>query len=308
MSALTRLENRTLTAEDVFSSQDSMSCILNEIRDEVLKEVPDLSTAESRRRIASLAYKVARSKTALDDLGKQLVADWKSKSAMVDKERKRVRDNMDALRDEVRMPLTVWENEQQRIAFEKAEAERIEAERLEAERLAAEAKRMAEIKAREDELIRREAALKEEEERVKRIAFEKAEAERIEAERLDREKRITEEAAQRAKRDAALEILKAKQAQEKAERDAVLAVERERERIAKEAVERIEAERLEIEAAARKAAAAPDKEKIISYVKMLRDAINNKPVLATDAGEWLDVAEQKLIAIVDRINQKAGDM
>jgi hypothetical protein len=43
-----------------------------------------------------MAYKVARSKTALDDGGKKLVADLKQIPKKIDAERKRVRDPLDA--------------------------------------------------------------------------------------------------------------------------------------------------------------------------------------------------------------------
>jgi hypothetical protein len=230
MSTLAILEKKALSATTVFASKESLSSILMDIRGEVCKEVPDLSTAASRKRIASLAYKVSKSKTALDELGKQLVAEWKAKSAAVDKERKRVRDELDALRDEVRKPLTDWESEQ---------------ERIEAERIAIEAERIAEIKAREDALSLRESAFKAEQDRIERDDFDKAKE---------------------------------------------------------------EAERLAIDDAARKASAAPDKDKIIAYVETLRDAINNTPSLTTDAQAWLNVAVQKLTSIVDRIDQKAGEM
>jgi colicin import membrane protein len=82
----------------------------------------DISTEAGRKEIASLAYKVARSKTALDDLGKNLTEDWKAKSRAVDAERKRMRDKLDALKDEIRSPLTEWENKE-KARLEKHEAD-----------------------------------------------------------------------------------------------------------------------------------------------------------------------------------------
>jgi hypothetical protein len=51
---------------------------------------------QGREAIASMEYKVARSKTALDDGGKKLVADLKQIPKKIDAERKRVRDPLDA--------------------------------------------------------------------------------------------------------------------------------------------------------------------------------------------------------------------
>lgn len=74
----------------------------------------DLSTATARKTIAGLAYRVARTKTALDDAGKDHVADLKLAAKVVDAERKKLRDRLDALRDEVRKPLTDWEEAEER--------------------------------------------------------------------------------------------------------------------------------------------------------------------------------------------------
>jgi uncharacterized coiled-coil protein SlyX len=90
--------------------------LLNAIATEARSEVPDPSTEKGRERIKSLAYKVAKSKTAIDALGKDLVADWKAKSKEVDAIRKTARERLDALKEEVRQPVTDWEN---------AEAERV---------------------------------------------------------------------------------------------------------------------------------------------------------------------------------------
>ena len=79
--------------------------------------VPDVATATSRAALAALAYRVARTKTALDNLGKDFVATLKEKTKAVDIERKAIRDRLDALRDSVRRPLTDWEDaEKARIA------------------------------------------------------------------------------------------------------------------------------------------------------------------------------------------------
>jgi hypothetical protein len=56
-----------------------------------------------------MAYAVARSKTALDDVGKKLVADLKEVPKKIDAERKRVRDTLEAWQEEVRRPLNEWQ-------------------------------------------------------------------------------------------------------------------------------------------------------------------------------------------------------
>jgi colicin import membrane protein len=98
----------------VFTKPDQMDPILDRIFKEARSQVPDTSTAKGRAAIASLAYKVAQTKTYLDGLGKDLVAEMKKLPAVVDESRRNMRDKLDALKDEVRQPLTDWEAEQAR--------------------------------------------------------------------------------------------------------------------------------------------------------------------------------------------------
>ena len=125
----------SVNALEVFTGA-KLDDLLAEIRKEAVSLVPNVDTAAGRKEIASQAYKVARSKTAIDDAGKMLVADLKKQTGEIDAARKKARDTLDALRDEVRQPLTDWEAEQERIASEKAAAEEAERARLEAVRLA----------------------------------------------------------------------------------------------------------------------------------------------------------------------------
>jgi len=97
-----------------------LACIEQDARSIVL----DVSTRKGREQIASVAAKVARSKTYLDGLGKEYVAELKRLPAQVDAERKAMRDLLDALRDEIRAPLTAWEAEEERKERETAALER----------------------------------------------------------------------------------------------------------------------------------------------------------------------------------------
>lgn len=93
----------------VFTEKGAIDPLLARIRAEIDAFKPDLSTATSRKAIASMAYRVAQSKTRIDDAGKKLVAQQKEIPNKIDATRKRVRDTLDAWRDEVRKPLTDWE-------------------------------------------------------------------------------------------------------------------------------------------------------------------------------------------------------
>src|SRR3546814_10114176 len=77
----------------------------------------DVQTKKGRDAIASIAYKVAKSKTYLDGVGKELTDSAKELPKKIDATRKLVRDTLDAWKDEVRTPLTEWEQaEESRVA------------------------------------------------------------------------------------------------------------------------------------------------------------------------------------------------
>ncbi len=96
------------TAMTVYSTEKGLEPWLQKIRAEIDGFTPDVTTNKGREAIASMAYKVARSKTALDDVGKKLVADLKEIPKKIDAERKRVRDTLDIWQAEVKLPLTEW--------------------------------------------------------------------------------------------------------------------------------------------------------------------------------------------------------
>ena len=86
--------------------------LLNALKTEVRERAKalDISTEEGRAAIASLAYKVARSKTALDDQRKKLVSDQKAALKVIDGEGSRIWGELEELQKEVRKPLTDWED------------------------------------------------------------------------------------------------------------------------------------------------------------------------------------------------------
>jgi len=98
----------------VFGSTAGIDPLLLHVQDEVDKFEPDLSTAASRARIASIAHNVARSKTLIDDAGKKLVSDRKAFIKKVDATRKHARDILDNMKAEVRKPLTDWEEAEEK--------------------------------------------------------------------------------------------------------------------------------------------------------------------------------------------------
>lgn len=72
-------------------------------------EVPDLTTRKGRDRVASLAAEVSRSKTAVEKPGRDYLRRLKEMPKVVEAELREFVTEMDALRDQVRQPLTEWE-------------------------------------------------------------------------------------------------------------------------------------------------------------------------------------------------------
>ena len=95
--------------------------ILQSIEARVREFDLDISTERGRREVASLARKIASSKTFIDDAGKMMVAEWKEQAKVVDRERAKARDFLDRLKDEIRAPLTEFEErDKRRIAAHEA--------------------------------------------------------------------------------------------------------------------------------------------------------------------------------------------
>ncbi|RML36250.1 putative prophage PSSB64-02, Orf53 [Pseudomonas syringae pv. atrofaciens] len=82
---------------------------LQAVTAEVTAEVPDLTTRKGRDRIASLAAKVSKSKTAVEKPGRDYLKRLKEMPKVVETELREFVTKMDALRDATRKPLTDWE-------------------------------------------------------------------------------------------------------------------------------------------------------------------------------------------------------
>ncbi len=82
----------------VFTTPGAIDPILADIRKRIDAFVGDVTTKRGREEIASFAYKLARSKTFIDDAGKTLVAEMKEIPKKIDASRKHVRDTLDLWR------------------------------------------------------------------------------------------------------------------------------------------------------------------------------------------------------------------
>lgn len=100
---------------DIFTAPGLPDAILAAVRAAAFDGfTPDTTTDKGRKAIASQAYRVTRTKTYLDDLGKTEVARLKELPRAVDAGRKLLRDGLDQLAAEVRRDLTDWEEDRKR--------------------------------------------------------------------------------------------------------------------------------------------------------------------------------------------------
>ncbi len=265
-------------AVEVFTNQ-GIKPLIEMVREKALSEVPDMTTKKGRDRVRSLAAKVAKTKTALDGLGKDLTEDWKKQAKVVDNSRKLMREELDSIRDEVRAPLTEYENrEKNRVAALDAfydnivslsktvnveldqsyTVQELEANLAKLESVVVddslEERELDCIKAKARGIEKLNSTIEEIKEREQREReLEELRIKQAEQERIERERQIAEEAAEKAREEAAKLIVKQQQEAEareaQAKRDLEQAEERAKqaaiqaEQQAKQAQERAEREK-----------------------------------------------------------------
>ena len=308
-------------------SDDGMAKILKEVETKAMAHVPDLSTDDGRKDVAAMAYRVARSKTLLDDLGKNLVSDWKQKAKRIDGYRKTARDFLDELKDKVRKPLTEWEAEQAAIKAEEDEKERLKIEgRIKAlaeyhlmlpffdvatmnddffeETLhnakekwdAFQKKQAIETAERRAENERLEIVRKEQEAEAARLTEAQRKIDAANA-KIEAEKKAFEDekkADQERKDREAFEKQAAENARVKAERDAI-------ERAEREAAEKVEAERKAKAEAKRQESLKPDKKKLEGFAQYLQEGMTYPELQSEEAETISREACFKIHAIGDEI-------
>lgn len=317
-NALIVIEN--LNPAEIFQNE-GIKKVLDEIRSKVDSVVFDIETEEGRKECASMAHKVARSKTLLDNMGKELVSDQKKEIKRVDGLRKDVRDTLDALKSHVRTPLTQWEEAEAKRKVEEEAKERAKVQ-AQVDKLMEYGKSMSffDVAAlsedeydtilqtaiskheAEQERLAKEKAEREAEE--KRLVEERAELDRLrkeqeERDRIEREKREAEE-KKLAEERAALE------AEKKAIEDAKRAEQEAKEKAEREEQERIEREAAEKKEQERQLALKPDKEKLLGWVNEYIDKHLPQPNISSEEAArvhgWFTFKVEKLLEeFVERV-------
>ncbi len=235
--------------------------LLAHIKAEAKAFAPDLSTVSGRKEIAAFAYKVTRTKTAIDAAGKKLNEEARAQISKVDERRRKIRADLELLADEVRKPLTDWESaEEARVERCKATLQSIialgkstgdfDARLAELEAIAVDDLGEYEVEAVREKVDATEKLT------AARAAQQKADADRAELDRLRKaeQERLAAEAVKAAEEEKVKAEAERKAAEERreaesraeAERLAAVAAERAREeerRVAAEAIAQAEREK-----------------------------------------------------------------
>lgn len=295
------------------------------IRREAESHEPDLTTDRGRKAIGSLAFKIARTKTAIDDAGKKLNEQARQQINAVDAARRDIRDRLDALKDRVRAPLTAWEAQEdarkEEIAARVAFLDQISVVHRDTTgaQIAAVIEtvsamtfdpnvyqdRLAEIEYRHGEIlkhlretegrIQKEEADRAELDRLRAEAEERAEAERIAAEakaaaQREEARKIAEiEAAERAAQEQKAAMARAAQeAEKRAKADAERAAQAERDkRDAEHQAELARVQKIADEAARREKAREAEAAKIAADEKRRAENVKHRSAIMTAAKKAL---------------------
>lgn len=260
------IEAISLENAPIIYKADGLKPFLAHIKEQVSGEVPDLTTKKGRDRIASLAAQVSRSKTAVEKPGREYLKHLKELPKTIEAELRDFVNSCDTLRDEIRKPLTDWEQaEEDRVNNLKARVQSIneflKIEGLQAAGIQVQIDNLESIVIADDfqefeadahrlkastlEFLRASLA--------QRQAYEAEQAElellrrqQAEREQKEREERLMREAAEAAKLAAEQEAARQREAAERAERERQLESER-REMQLKLQAEQAERQRIEAE-------------------------------------------------------------
>ena len=250
--------------------KDGCDPIIEGLKKEAAKFEGDISTAKGRKEIASFARKFSTSKAMLDKLGKTLSDEYRAKIAPINVERNKIETCCNELRDQVRKPLTDWEDaEKKRVADIETRIKDIKntVEQIYINAMLVEGGVTSDLLSVELDKLKdvviddtfeefelaatkaKEAALTQLEAKfivLQNAEKEQGEADRLEKEQKEREEKIAKESAEKEQKEREEKIAKesAEKAKKEAEEKAAKEAE-EKDRLAKEAIEKAERETLE---------------------------------------------------------------
>src|SRR5574343_73389 len=250
------IENTDVT---IFTAREKANDFLSGLRKNVMSIDRDVTTEKGRDNIRSVAFKIAKTKTAVEKAGKALVEEQKAAVKLVDSERIRLVNEIQSLQDDFRKPLTEFEDlEKERVKTHQDNVERLKvmvqnsvnfsAEDVEISKVTIENLKVGnhqEFKAKIDELIilAEDALVKRNQAIADALELERLRAEKQAQEQKASDEKIAEEArlkaveeakevarleleraeklAEQARKDVEMQKLRAEQAEQKAKQDAI---------------------------------------------------------------------------------------
>lgn len=93
----------------VFSTPKGLDAVIDKIESEAKSIDRDISTPAGRENIRSLAFKLAKSKKEIERMATALTEEWRDQTKLVNAEKNRGIERMQSLQDEIRKPLTEYE-------------------------------------------------------------------------------------------------------------------------------------------------------------------------------------------------------
>lgn len=103
------------TPQIVLLDREKFDAFYEKMKAETDKLVPDVSTKKGRDEIRSMANRVTTTKASIEKSRLALTAGWRDQTAKVNEEGRIIKERLAALAEQVRAPLTAWEDEQKKI-------------------------------------------------------------------------------------------------------------------------------------------------------------------------------------------------
>jgi len=298
-----------------------MDEILSTIRSKLNEFEGDATTDAGRKEIISMAYKVSRSKTLLDNIRKELISDAKTKIDKANATWKPAKETLDKWRDEVRQPVTEWEEAEahkERLRIDCIQGELSELKGVlidpfnqktdslkriisELEALEISPERFYEFTSEAKQIKNEKLCLAREalqtRERLDKEEVERKEAAEMLAAMLNMTKAQEEQIAKLKAEREKIEAEKQKLADEKAameraefeykarEQAKAIAESEARKKVEREAEEKAQAEKKAKEEVERQEKMKPDREKLIAFSQFLMQGISYPETKSSDATE-----------------------
>jgi hypothetical protein len=99
-------------------NEEKFEAFYEKLKAEAAKVSGDVSTNKARDEVRSMAFKIAKTRAAIDKARLGLTEEWRTKTAQANTAGKAIKERLESLEEQVRKPLTDWE---------KAEADRVKA-------------------------------------------------------------------------------------------------------------------------------------------------------------------------------------